>query len=362
MHGGRYEHRTLSQADVEQLAAERLPDVRCPDNWLPRQLKTAAQGALPGRPRAGQRTAQGVVPQHACGTFLQSTGPIEPPWSMSKARRTPTLRRRRAGDGPLPRRHRPRPPRPRRPCSWSAATPRPGRPASGTSSTAPPTPRRASARAVLDELLGRVEDRPRRSPGSRSDSPDRAARRSSPTTAPGSAPTTGSATSAASRRTASTPSPGPGRGRFTSTTRPDRPAILLPVRWLRGAEDYAFFDNGGRPLAMAHRGGALTGTTPASRTRWSPSPRPSPSATGTSRPTSTPPPTGCVIAFHDATLDRVTDLTGSVAELPYERRAPRPHRRSRGRPAAQRASSRPGRSSGSTSTARAGGPSSRWPG
>jgi len=90
------------------------------------------------------------------------------------------------------------------------------------------------------------------------------------------------------------------------------------VGWLLGADDYPFFDNGGLPLAMAHRGGALTGdsigiensmvafaTAVALGYRYVET-----DVHATSD--------GVVLAFHDATLDRVTGVTGSVADIPYE--------------------------------------------
>jgi glycerophosphoryl diester phosphodiesterase len=91
------------------------------------------------------------------------------------------------------------------------------------------------------------------------------------------------------------------------------------VRWLRDADDYAFFDNGGLPLAMAHRGGALTGdnigvensmvafaAVVALGYRYVET-----DVHATSD--------GVVLAFHDATLDRLTGLTGAVADLTFER-------------------------------------------
>jgi glycerophosphoryl diester phosphodiesterase len=90
------------------------------------------------------------------------------------------------------------------------------------------------------------------------------------------------------------------------------------VRWLRGADDYAFFDNGGLPLAMAHRGGALTGDNAGienSMVAFAAAVALGYRYVETDVHATSD---GVVIAFHDATLDRVTDLTGSVADLPYE--------------------------------------------
>jgi glycerophosphoryl diester phosphodiesterase len=97
------------------------------------------------------------------------------------------------------------------------------------------------------------------------------------------------------------------------------PAILLPVRWLRGADDYAFFDNGGLPIAMAHRGGALTAENAGienSMVAFAAAVALGYRYVETDVHATSD---GVVIAFHDQTLDRVTDLTGSVADIPYER-------------------------------------------
>jgi glycerophosphoryl diester phosphodiesterase len=99
----------------------------------------------------------------------------------------------------------------------------------------------------------------------------------------------------------------------------DPPAILLRVRWLRGADDYAFFDNGGRPIAMAHRGGALTGDNTGienSMVAFAAAVALGYRYVETDVHATSD---GAVVAFHDRTLDRVTDLTGSVADIPYDR-------------------------------------------
>jgi glycerophosphoryl diester phosphodiesterase len=86
-------------------------------------------------------------------------------------------------------------------------------------------------------------------------------------------------------------------------SRPGRPARALP----------AFLDNGGRPIACAHRGGAADGLENSLAAfarawqlgfRWFET---------DARLTSD----GVVVAMHDPTLDRVTDRTGAVAELPW---------------------------------------------
>ncbi|MEJ7628821.1 MAG: glycerophosphodiester phosphodiesterase family protein [Nocardioidaceae bacterium] len=91
------------------------------------------------------------------------------------------------------------------------------------------------------------------------------------------------------------------------------------MTWARSADDYAFFDNAGRPLAMAHRGGAHTGQSGGIENSMA--------AFGAAvalgfRYVETDvhaTADGRVIAFHDTTLDRVTDLTGAVAHVPYDR-------------------------------------------
>lgn len=87
----------------------------------------------------------------------------------------------------------------------------------------------------------------------------------------------------------------------------------------RRADSYPFFDNESRPLAFAHRGGAFSpGNLGIENTmvafqaaveqgfRYVET-----DAHATSD--------GVVLAFHDSTLDRVTDLSGPVADLPYSR-------------------------------------------
>ena len=89
--------------------------------------------------------------------------------------------------------------------------------------------------------------------------------------------------------------------------------------WLRGAEDYAYFDNGGRPLALAHRGGALTGDNVGienSMVAFEAAVALGYRYVETDVHATAD---GVVLAFHDSTLDRVTDLTGVVAHIPYER-------------------------------------------
>lgn len=91
------------------------------------------------------------------------------------------------------------------------------------------------------------------------------------------------------------------------------------MTWVRGADDYPFFDNAGRPLAMAHRGGALTGANGGienSMVAFE-----SAVALGFRYVETDVHATsdGVLLAFHDTTLDRVTDLRGSVAHVTYDR-------------------------------------------
>jgi glycerophosphoryl diester phosphodiesterase len=90
------------------------------------------------------------------------------------------------------------------------------------------------------------------------------------------------------------------------------------VSWVRRAEDYPYFDNGGRPIGFAHRGGALTGANVGlenSMVAFE-------SAVDLGyryletdvHATSD----GALLAFHDRTLDRVTDRSGVVSQLRYD--------------------------------------------
>jgi len=89
------------------------------------------------------------------------------------------------------------------------------------------------------------------------------------------------------------------------------------VTWLRRADDYPFFDNGGRPLAFAHRGGALTESKAgiensmlAFEAAVAQGFRYVETDVHATRD-------GVVLVFHDSTLDRVTGLTGLVADMSY---------------------------------------------
>ena len=90
------------------------------------------------------------------------------------------------------------------------------------------------------------------------------------------------------------------------------------MSWLRRADDYPYFDNGGQPIGFAHRGGALLEASiglentmlafeaaVALGFRYVET---DVQATAD----------GVLLALHDKRLDRVSDLAGVVAELPYE--------------------------------------------
>lgn len=85
----------------------------------------------------------------------------------------------------------------------------------------------------------------------------------------------------------------------------------------RSARDYPFFDNGGLPLAFAHRGGAHSpGIAGIENTMVAFA---AAVALGFRYVETDVHATadGVLLAFHDGTLDRVTDLSGRVADLPY---------------------------------------------
>ncbi len=86
----------------------------------------------------------------------------------------------------------------------------------------------------------------------------------------------------------------------------------------RQAADYPFFDSGGLPVPFAHRGGALTGDQVGlenSMVAFEAA-----IALGYRHLETDAHVTcdGVLIAFHDPALDRVTDVTGLVAELDYD--------------------------------------------
>src|SRR5664279_4109346 len=92
-----------------------------------------------------------------------------------------------------------------------------------------------------------------------------------------------------------------------------------PVTWRRSADDYPFFDNAGLPLAFAHRGGALTEGNRGienSLAAFEEAVRLGFRYVETDVHATAD---GVALAFHDHTLDRVTDLVGTVADLPYSR-------------------------------------------
>ena len=89
------------------------------------------------------------------------------------------------------------------------------------------------------------------------------------------------------------------------------------TRWTRRARDFPYFDHGGVPIPFAHRGGALTGENVGlenSLVAFEAAVELGYRYLETDvRATHD----GVLLAFHDPTLDRMTDGTGLVAELAY---------------------------------------------
>jgi glycerophosphoryl diester phosphodiesterase len=83
------------------------------------------------------------------------------------------------------------------------------------------------------------------------------------------------------------------------------------------AADYPYFDNGGRPIGFAHRGGSLTGTGPqlentmaAFQVAVDLGYRYVETDVHATRD-------GVLVAFHDPTLERTTDAEGLISDLTY---------------------------------------------
>ena len=86
----------------------------------------------------------------------------------------------------------------------------------------------------------------------------------------------------------------------------------------RRVTDYPFFDNAGMPMAFAHRGGALTGDSVGlenSMLAFESAVRLGYRHLETDVHASQD---GRLVAFHDATLDRLTDGTGVISDLSYD--------------------------------------------
>jgi glycerophosphoryl diester phosphodiesterase len=90
------------------------------------------------------------------------------------------------------------------------------------------------------------------------------------------------------------------------------------VSYLRRAEDHPFFDNGGRPIGFAHRGGALyVGSIGLenSMLAFEAAVKLGFQYLETDVTTTSD---GVLLAFHDKRLNPLSDLAGVVADLPYE--------------------------------------------
>lgn len=86
----------------------------------------------------------------------------------------------------------------------------------------------------------------------------------------------------------------------------------------RPASDFAFFDNGGLPIAMAHRGGALVDGNRGIENSLLAVETAVGLGFGYVETDVHATADGVVVAFHDDTLDRVTGGAGRVADLPYD--------------------------------------------
>jgi glycerophosphoryl diester phosphodiesterase len=94
--------------------------------------------------------------------------------------------------------------------------------------------------------------------------------------------------------------------------------ILLGVRWLRRVEDYPYFDNAGLPLAFAHRGGALLEASVGLENSMLAFEAAIDLGFRYVETDVNATADGVLLALHDKRLDRVSDLAGVVAKLPYE--------------------------------------------
>jgi glycerophosphoryl diester phosphodiesterase len=83
------------------------------------------------------------------------------------------------------------------------------------------------------------------------------------------------------------------------------------------AADHAFFDNAGLPIAFAHRGGALTGANVGLENTMLAFEAAVRLGYGYVETDVHATSDGHLVAFHDPTLDRVTDQVGRITELTY---------------------------------------------
>lgn len=87
---------------------------------------------------------------------------------------------------------------------------------------------------------------------------------------------------------------------------------------LRRTEDYPYFDNAGLPIAYAHRGGALTGENLGLENSMVAFARAVDLGYRYLETDVRATADGVLLAFHDATLERNTDRTGVIGQLPYD--------------------------------------------
>jgi glycerophosphoryl diester phosphodiesterase len=83
------------------------------------------------------------------------------------------------------------------------------------------------------------------------------------------------------------------------------------------AAEYPYFDNGGRPIGFAHRGGALTGDTPLLENTMAAFQAAVDLGYRYMETDVHATHDGVLVAFHDPTLERTTDAEGLIGDLTY---------------------------------------------